>query len=334
MRIAPLLAIAVVAAVATPVVAVADQPAPGPAAPLRPDAAAEAAREVASARAAAAAGDMLAAAAHFRAADAIEPSPEWLCNVGVAFYKAPDLPRAYLYLGQCLGRVGALDATFAASVRSAFAALEDQLRHGAFAPIDVTVTPATAAFTVSAFDPEDAIVGARLVWLPYGHHTLTARAEGHVEQRVELDITTAAQRPVRIVLERAPVAIDRGPGIGPGPALGPAAGHRRPRGAGRRTAVLASVGTGVIGAGALTAYLLARSAAADAGEAGISGPVYDDRVERARFRQHLAWGLGGAAALGAVASTWLWYRATRTTSVAVDVTADADGATAAIHGHF
>jgi hypothetical protein len=292
------------------------------------------------ARALAAAGDLLGAAARFRAAHALDPRPELLCNVGVAFHKAKDLPRAHLYLGQCLTRVGSLEAGFASSVRAVFAAVEDTLRGGAYAPVDVTVTPATASVTVSAFDPEDAIVGARVVWLPFGHHTLTARAEGHVEQAVAIDLEGPGQQTARIALVRASGAAGAGADdgtTGGGDSIErPVSGQLLPRS--RRPAIVATAATGGLAIGAGVVYLLARSAAASAGDAGIDDREYADRVDSARFRQHLSWGLGGAAAIGAVASGWLWYRATRSPRAPV-LTVDvgggaAGGATAVVRGRF
>ena len=319
MRVAPLLAIIALAAAAAP--AVAQQP-------PRPDRASEADRLASEAAALAAAGDLPGAAARFRAAHALDPRPELLCNIGVAFHKARDLPRAHLYLGPCMTRIGSLDAGFAASVRTVFAAIEDELRAGDFAPIDVAVTPATASFTVSSFEPEDAIVGDRLIWLPFGHHTLTVHAEGHIERTIAVDIGDRAKQSVRVVVERTPVDAAPGPGPGPTP-IGPVPGQR-----GSRTpAVAATVATGVLGVGALGVYLLARSAASDAGAAGIDATEYAERVDRARFRQHLSWGLAAGTVVGVAASSWLWYRATRTMTVTVDVAGGSE-ATAAIHGRF
>ena len=319
MRIATLLATALAASVGTaPCPAVADDAGRAPPPPAV-DPLAEARRLATEAGERAAAGDMLGAAARFRAAYSFDPRPELQCNVGVAFHKARDLPRAHLYLGQCLTRAGVLDAAIATSVRTAFAALEDELRAGSFAPVDVTVTPDTAVFTVSAFDPEDAMIGARQIWLPFGHHTITARAEGHVEQALDLDVSSPARQPVRLVLERAPVVTAP---------IAPRTLHPY----GRRPALYATGVTGALAIGAVVTYLAARSAASDAGEAGISDDEYDDRVGDARFRQRLSWGLAGGAVVGAALSGWLWQRSTRTTTLTVDVAAD--GGAGAIHGHF
>ena len=46
-------------------------------------------------------GKLSEAAAAFRAAYAEDPRPQLICNAGVAYYKASDLPRAAYYLEQC-----------------------------------------------------------------------------------------------------------------------------------------------------------------------------------------------------------------------------------------
>ena len=163
---------------------------------------AQAAALATEAEARAAAGDFVGAAGRFRAAYAADPQPYMLCNVGVAFRRADDLPRAQLYLAQCLGRV--TDPKFPASWRAVLTETEALLAAGDFAPVDVTPTPPTAIVTVSTFDPDDTIIGARLVWLPLGVHTLRASADGHVAADVAIELRARAPRAVRIDLERTP----------------------------------------------------------------------------------------------------------------------------------
>jgi hypothetical protein len=285
----------------------------------------------AEANALAGAGDFLGAAAAFRAAHALEPRPAFLCNTGVAFYKAKDLPRAQLYLGGCLTRAGALQAEFVASVRQVLAAVEDTLRAGAYAPVDVTVKPETARVTVSAFDAADEIIGARLVWLPRGRHAIAVRADGYETQTVEVVVDDQAQQDVRVELVRAPVAptepTTEPPPVGPPPAV-----HRRSR----VPAIAATVATGAVAIGAGAAYLLARGKASDAGEPGLTDAEYDDRVDAARRWQKISWGLAAAAGVGAIASGYLWYRATRPPATTVEIapSGDGTGATLWLTGRF
>src|SRR5688500_4665223 len=64
------------------------------------------------------AGNFVGAAAKFREAYKLDPRPQFLCNVGVAYFNAKDHPRAQLYLGECLQRANALDATLVKRLRT------------------------------------------------------------------------------------------------------------------------------------------------------------------------------------------------------------------------
>lgn len=260
----------------------------------------------AEAEALAKAGDFTGAAGKFRDANAADPRPELLCNVGVAFHKARDLPRAQLYLGQCLTRGGSLDPGFLAAVRAVFAAVEDQLRAGDFAPIDVSPDPSGAAFTVSAFSAGDTLIGARLLWLPFGHHTLHVTADGHLPLDIEFDVATRDRRALRPRLLRAPVEIGPPSPPDPAPAVAP-----RPARPSTRAAWIASGATLAVGVTAGVLYLRARSWADDAGAPELQADQYRDRVDTARAYQHASWVAAGLAGVGAVASGYLWRRALR-----------------------
>src|SRR5215470_17873339 len=67
--------------------------------------------------------DYLGAAAKFREAYAADPRPDLICNVGVAYHKAQELPRAQLFLSRCLERGSALDSAFIDVVRATLARL-------------------------------------------------------------------------------------------------------------------------------------------------------------------------------------------------------------------
>jgi hypothetical protein len=241
----------------------------------------------------AASGDMLGAAAKFREAHALDPRPELLCNVGVAYHKAKDLPRAQLWLSQCLARGSSLDAEFVTGVRSVLAAAEDKLREGEFTPVDIVVDPAGATVVVDVFGADDAFVGSRLVYVPFGTRTITVTSEGYRERTETVEATARDQRAVRIVLERAPVV--------PGPVA------ERPS---KTPAIIATVATAVVGLGAGVAYLQARARASDAADAVVTldEEAYDNAVRKARNWQKLSWIGAGAAGAGAIAAGWLWYR--------------------------
>ena len=257
----------------------------------------------AEAQALAAASDFLGAAAKYRDAHAADPRPDLLCNVGVAFHKARDLPRAQLYLGQCLTRGGSLDPGFLASVRAVFAAVEDQLRAGEFAPVDVTPEPAGAAFTVAAFGAGDALVGARLVWLPFGRHALHVTADGYLPFDVEFEVATRDRRALRPRLLRAPVVETPPPPPAPAPRPAP-----RPR---TTPAWIASGAAVALGVTAGVLYAQARGWAEDAGQPELQPEQYTDRVDTARAYQRAAWITAGLAGVGGAVGGYLWYRALR-----------------------
>src|SRR5262245_13850476 len=81
-------------------------------------------RAAAGANALARDGKLVGAAATFREAwQADRLRPELFCNIGIAYYKAKDLVRAHLLLGQCLEQA-ALDPKFVDAARTAMASVE------------------------------------------------------------------------------------------------------------------------------------------------------------------------------------------------------------------
>ncbi len=162
--------------------------------------------EVKLAEVAALGGDFVGAANHYKLAYAEDARPELICNAGVAYYKAKDVTRAHLYLSRCQERGTALDAAFVSAVRSALAAVEGMLRSGAYTPVDIVAKPDGATVIVQALGESDAFVGSRLVWLSRGKHTLSVRAEGYVDQVVELEAQGGERQPVTVTLERPVIA--------------------------------------------------------------------------------------------------------------------------------
>jgi hypothetical protein len=147
-------------------------------------------------------GDYVGAARIFKKAYFLDPRPAYICNIGVAYYKAKQLARAHLFLNRCLERGTALDATFVDSVRAVLKAVETSLRSGDFTPLDIVVDPAGATVTVEAFGDDEAFIGSRVVWLPSGTQKLVARAEGYSDKLVEVDVKGHELQPVHIVLLR------------------------------------------------------------------------------------------------------------------------------------
>jgi hypothetical protein len=275
-------------------------------------------RAAAEAQALADRGDLLGAATKFREAYRHDPRPELLCNVGVAYHKANDLPRAQLLLSQCLTRGTSLEPEFVTAVRAVLAAVEEQLRAGDFTPLDVIVAPDGATVVVGAFGADDAFVGSRLLYVPYGAHTVTVTMEGYLDRSEQVDATTRDQRTVSVALERRPEQKIR---YGPRPS--------------KKPAVIATVATGAAVIVALGGYAWAFNRAGDAADAADRRdyPAYRESRGDARFWQRkVAWVAAGAAGVGAVVSGFLWVRAS--TGPRVEIEPTAGGAAVSLSGRF
>ncbi|HTL35341.1 MAG TPA: hypothetical protein VL326_19565 [Kofleriaceae bacterium] len=149
-------------------------------------------------------GDFVGAAGKFKLAYARDPKPSTICNVGVAYYKAKQLARAQLFLNRCLERGTALQQTFVDQVRAVLTSIEQTLRAGDFTPIDITVEPGGASVSVVEYGDDESFIGARVLWLPFGPHKLTARLDGYVEQTVDVAATGHDVKPVKITLVKVP----------------------------------------------------------------------------------------------------------------------------------
>lgn len=295
-------------------------------------------RLVSEANALAKNGDFVGAAAKFKAASSADPRPELVCNVGVAYYKARELPRSQLYLSRCLERGSAFDAKFVASVRTALEAVEKALRSGEFAPVDIVVEPAGATIVIRAFGEDEAFIGSRLVWLPAGPQVLTARAEGYADKRIEVAFArAAAPLTVKVTLDRAPIVDTTRPPTSTGPAStgvqtdGPKnpdvpTQAPPPPSVETRSKVPPLVATGLtLAAVAMFAvyYVDAHDQADRAGFA-LTREAYDADVSGID-RSNTLMAVGGiASVVGVGISSYLWYRAFQTPA-RVGVEANATG---------
>lgn len=295
----------------------------------------------AAANDAAAKGDFVTAAARFREAYAAEPRPELICNVGIAYYKTKQqLPRAERYLDQCEATGKGLEKPFLANVAKVHQAVLAKLTAGAFTPIDFAVEPPTASIAIEGGVPfDEPIVGPRRVWFPFGTYQLVVHAEGYVDRTVALEAKGHAPIAQPIALEREPVApppppppdADAGAGSGSGsaeptkperPQVGIVVPPPRPSALVHRSrtpAIIASAATAGLGLAALGAWSLARSRAERAGTQ-LDPTKYDDDVGAAHTWQHVSWGTGIVAGVGALVSGYLWYRSAGTTRVELEAT--------------
>lgn len=308
-------------------------------------------RAIADAKTHATKGDFVGAAAKYREAHAAEPRPDLMCNVGVAYYKAKDLPRAHRYLEQCLAIGTSLDRAFIDNVKKVVAAVESTLAAGNFTPVDLFVQPSTATTAVEGgvvFD--EPVVGSRRVWFPFGSYRLVVHAAGHVDR--VLDIAATDRKPITasVALERAPVetasstetgsttdssagsaTVEAGTGTTitepqlPPPPMPPLT---------KRSMVAPIVATAAAagaGGAALGFFLAARGSADDAGKA-TDMVRYNELRDEAIDRQHISWGFAAAAGAAAIVSGVLWYR--YASAPRVEVQATGSGAALSFSGRW
>lgn len=284
------------------------------------------------------AGDFLGAAAKFREAYAAEPKPDHICNAGVAYHRAGGHPSlAQLYLSQCLERgKNVMERAFLDQVAGVLAAVEDELKKGSFAPVDVAVTPLTATVSVSAFGADESFIGSRVIWLPWGQHTVTVRAEGYVETTTPVTVGSHDRVPMRVTLERKPatepVTPDRPvtPTSTPTPSTPsePLVVHRS-----KWPAIAATAGTVIAIATSVHAYQVAHDRA-DVAATAVEQGIFD-ADKRSVDRWNRVFAISGAIALAGVAgSGYLWYRALTPVQVEVAPAAGGGGAAVSVRGRF
>lgn len=261
-----------------------------------------------------------AAALKFREAFRADPRPELMCNVGVAYYKAKDLPRAQRYLEQCVQIGASVDAGFIGAVKQVLTSLDASLHGGAFTPVSFLIEPSQASITAVGNQPfDEPILGSRVVWFPRGTFTVVIHAEGYIDQTLAIDAEANDPITRSITLVRAPAVV--APGLpAPPPTPNPRATPSRAK------PIVATALAGVTAGAALACYGIARIHASDANRATKLGD-YDDNVHAAHTWQNVAIGSAVLAGVSALAATYLWTRH-------VDLEPTARGATVSLRGTF
>jgi len=281
----------------------------------------------------AARGDFAGAATRWRAAYREEPRPEYICNVGVAYHKLADLPRAHRYLGQCVTMGASLDPAYRANLRKVMESIDAKLVAGDFTPVDLVVEPGNATVTIEGGLPYDeAIVGSARLWFPYGTYELRAQAPGYQEKLTEVRADRDAALALRITLDKLPPPDTTPP---PDPRREP---EVAPRGEAhvilpsKVPAIVATATTGATAIAAAIVYVKARGYVDDA-EAALTPGAYDDLHAKAHTFQRTSWVLAGLAGIGAGVSAVLWYRALSAPAT-IEITPAPGGASVSFGGRF
>jgi hypothetical protein len=308
--------------------------------------------------------DFVGAAAKFREAYAADGKPEYLCDVGVAYNKAKtELPRAQLFLGRCNARSTVLDPKFVASMRAALASVEKQLQAGKYTPVDISVDPPSARVEVSAFLPDEAFVGPRAIWLPYGKHRVTFSAEGYTSETVDVEATSQKGISVSITLKRPVIEVGSGSGTGSGSATdtgsgsgsaaaGSGSGVAEGSGAGSGSAIIeapppvravsrpskippiiATVVTGALVVGATITFANANDRSEIASFALDKDTFQRDKDYVSKQNRYTI-AMASLGFVGAGISGYLWYRALHAPSTHVEVNATGSGAGVSVTGRF
>lgn len=286
----------------------------GAADPTKPDTA------EAEATALANAGDFRAAAAKFAEAFKADPSrAELFCNIGISYYKARDLPRAHLLLGRCLER-SAMDPAFVETVRGALASVEAALRAGGHATVTLNAQPSATSVAIVEFGLDEAFVGTRVVWLPFGTYHFRGHAEGLRDVTVEVVIATPEHQTVTLAMQRDPIK--------PKPPL-------QTKRASPRSKIPAIATSGATAVALVAAAIGVREAhaSADLAAAALDRAAYDADAH-AVTKWNTVFAIGGSLAIvGAGVTGLLWYRALAAPT-RVEVTPGRGGVSLSVVGRF
>ncbi len=277
----------------------------------------------------AASGDFVGAAVKFREAYAATGKAELVCNVGVAYYKASDLPRAHRYLQTCQQVGSSLDRSFMQQVAAVVKAVERLLEEGAYAPVEVLVEPSSAAAKVRVVDgvPHDeAFAAGARVWFPHGTYEVIASAPGHVDTRRTL--TVKGWHRIVLPMTLGAAAAD----------IGFVATPPTTRRSSKRLVAYISGGTGIILAlGGVYFGLRARSLANDVESAcalDCDWPLIKDTDASGRRARAAALVFSGLGAAALVTSVGFYLLDRRERAVPLAVVPHAGGALAAWTGSW
>lgn len=260
--------------------------------------------------------------------------PDYLCNAAITTYKAKDLVRAHLLLGQCLEQNSTIEPTQADRVRAALAATEKVLRASGHAPVRITSTPA-ASISILELGNDEAFVGSRVVWLPFGTYHVRAHAEGYIDQANTVEPKSQEPLTVAIVLEHVKLQVQE-PGKPPVEKPFPVTGAPAPAPHARKPSLVPPIVTSVITLAAVGFAVYARSKASDEAmraQTALDLAVFDADKSSADHWNYAFVAGTGVAVVGAAASVYLWRRAFASDSP-LEVQASATSVSVGYHARF
>lgn len=281
-------------------------------------------------------GEFAAAIDRFKRADRIASRAELACKIGLTYLRLARAPQAELFLRRCRARATA-DDPMPAWIADAERQVADQFAATPHATVDLRVLPpgTSASIVVSTFAADEPFE-PQVIRMPLGRHVLTVRADGLSPRDMTLDITQPGSQVVEITLERL-LPVETSPAtpttpVGPTTPVRPAPIVTAPAGdafvepdAGRRQwANRAFVAAGVAGAGAIALHVLAYRARKrlDNAETPAEYRMHESAFD---FERVGTFSLYGVAAL--VGGIGLYLRLSeRDTPVRVDATVGGGGA--------
>ena len=160
----------------------------------------------------------------FKAADKLQPSATHACLIALAYTRRELWPQAEIWLSQCKVR-----ATAADPLPDWAPAAEDQIQqrladaNAAAVTIEVQPAEASAKLTASSFAPDEQFA-PRTIHLPFGMHTIVAKAPGYVDETKQVEVKDKAAQHIVITMHKP----DAGKPIGVvGPAPAPSNGGKK-----------------------------------------------------------------------------------------------------------
>ncbi|MDB4952543.1 MAG: hypothetical protein JWO36_112 [Myxococcales bacterium] len=138
----------------------------------------------------------------FKAADQIESRAKHACLIALAYLRRELWPQAEIFLDACHQRASATDL-LPDWVPLATDQLAERLASAEVAPITISVIPASARVTVSAFAPDEQFE-PRTIHLGFGKHVITASAEGYVTEQRSIDVIDRKPQTIAIELRAPP----------------------------------------------------------------------------------------------------------------------------------